>query len=446
MQITIGQDEHEPDEEQQHAIELFQNDESFLLTGVAGTGKSWTVKEMLKRRRAGQSIAITASTGIAACHIGGMTIHRWCGMGIGKDNIEWLVSQIWWQRGAYRRINNADTVILDEFSMLGGRMMDLFDDLCRIARNRDEPFGGLQIILVGDVGQLPPVDAADDGYPFESGVWRDLNPKVVELTHVHRQEDQEFVKILNEVRLGIITVESTAKLNERAEITTMLDLDGTEEEQERLRRAVRIVTHNKQADAINAKRLRELPGDIQSFRSIDMGDERVLKQLDRHCLAPKNLELKVGAHVMFVKNHSKGMWVNGTTGIVTGYAGEPPFLFPTVHTSDGFTVVVRRDTWTMDGKVIEVDEEDQEEGALPPGAMTYRHQFPMRLAWAISAHKSQGCSLDSAHIDVSRAFAHGQAYVALSRVRSLDGLYLDTWDPSCIKVDPKVLTFLRHHQ
>jgi ATP-dependent DNA helicase PIF1 len=310
--------------------------------------------------------------------------------------------------------------------MLSGQTLLAVAGVCEFVRKSNAPFGGLQVVLVGDFFQLPPVirrderggaelDSQDeeDNSPFAyaSRAWRDLSPSVCYLTEQHRQIDAEFSSLLAAIRSNRF---GKAGLNLLA--SRRLTQDSLP------RSVTRLFTHNMDVDRINQAELVKLPGEVKSFQMSATGDKLLVDGLKRGCLSPERLDLKQGAVVMFTKNDPDGRYVNGTLGAISGFNREDGY--PIVLTKNGSTVFTKRAEWKV-----------AEDETVKAGI----EQIPLRLAWAITVHKSQGMSLDAAVIDLSNAFEYGQGYVALSRVRSLSGLHLLGWNERALRVHPQAL-------
>lgn len=416
-------------EEQQEAVRRLHDGESLLLTGLAGTGKSFTLSRWLEEaKRVGMNVAVTASTGIAATHIEGKTIHSWAGVGIGKKSAAAITNGHYWKKYVYWTIRNTDALVIDEISMLDGEILDLVSDVCAIAKRKDEPFGGMQVVFVGDMGQLPPVEE-HKGFPFEASCWKQLNPPLIELTKSFRQEDAAFAAVLREIRMGSLSDHAARMLGGRVNAYDPDELQAT-----------RIMTHNHMVDAINREKFNELSGEEVVFTAFEEGDPKALLNLDKTCRSPKILRLKEGARVMFTKNDKivrdeygtqigRTRYANGTQGTVVGLEKGSVH----VKTDAGGHVVVDRDSWEI----------TNHKGYI----VAARTQFPLRLAYAISVHKSQGMSLDLVSTNLAEVFAPGQAYVALSRARTLEGLNVEDWKGAgSIRVHPKVMKFLLTQQ
>ena len=377
--------------------------ENVCLTGPGGTGKSYRTRRMIERDPG--RFAVTASTGIAALNIGGRTLHRWSGMMLGPQNGEsdedyldhLMADNRFSVRAGFDRIRAAQTLIIDEVSMLNGRTLDFLDFLTRRLRGDERPFGGIQMIVTGDFLQLPPVKknpAAPYDWAFESRAWREAGFRIVHLTKVHRQEDAAFIGALSEFRFGRVAGRNARLL--RARVARFPEANLT-----------RLFTHNAQVDKWNAYRLGEIDSEPQVFEAELRGPEHQQQFLINNLLTPQRLELKRGARVMFTVNSGEGGFVNGQTGTVTDFA-----LGRVAVESEGRQFAVEPFTWAYDSR-------DKHSAVF--------RQFPLRLSYALTIHKSQGLTLDSAYIDVRAAREPGQAYVALSRLRALSGLHLKDW-------------------
>ena len=393
----------------QEACDRIEAGESVFITGRAGTGKSTLLTHF--RETTKRNIAILAPTGVAAVNVRGETIHSFFGFkpDITVDTVKQLSRA---KRDAYQKI---DTIVIDEVSMMRA---DLFDAVARFlalnGKAPDRPFGGIQMVLFGDLYQLPPVVSRDEQslfqehydspYFFSAHAFESLNWNSVELTHVFRQTDDRFLDILNRVRNETVLPEDLAALNTRVQ---------EEIDRDRLTDDIFLTTTNDQARAINQERLECLPGRPRTFEAIVDGN------FGKNAFPTEaSLSLKVGARVMMLNNDSAGRWVNGTLGQIKKIHRKDDCLVVTLP--DGSDEEVTPYTWEMFHF-----QWDRDSGRLRPGIIGTFTQFPVRLAWAITIHKSQGLTFDRAVIDLARGtFSHGQLYVALSRLRTLDGLTL----------------------
>ena len=412
---------------QEEALTILKTGANVFLTGEPGSGKTHTTNEYVSYLRShGIEPAITASTGIAATHIGGMTIHAWSGIGIRTSISEYDIDKISQNERTVRRIKRASVLIIDEISMLSANAFSMVETVCRVLRGNEHPFGGLQIVAVGDFFQLPPIVRATDTevatitfdeeatprthFAYESTAWKNLRPIVCYLTEQHRQADTAFVSILSALRSGTLNEDHKETLASRAYRGTVAP-DVTQ-----------LFSHNADVDRINIVQLEKVAGNTKRFLMQQHGAPPLAAQLVRTCLSPSELLLKVGARVMFTKNDPQGAYVNGTTGIVVAFRTDS---YPIVEIRSGAQIAAEPVEWSIEneGRVL--------------ASVT---QIPLRLAWAITVHKSQGMSLDAALIDLSHAFEYGQGYVALSRVRSLEGLHLLGINKRALEVHPDIQT------
>ena len=409
---------------QDEALSILKTGANVFLTGEPGSGKTHTINRYVAYLRScGIEPSITASTGIAATHIGGMTIHSWSGIGvksrITREDIEFLGQR----ERLVRRIINARVLIIDEISMLAADTLDSVELVMRSLRNSEAPFGGVQIVLVGDFFQLPPVEprraqgaieeiplgASATQFAFRSRAWEKTNPIVCFISEQHRQEDAAFLEALAALRRGDITEEVRACFSARS---LPIPSNGV---------FTKLFPHNADVDRINEAELSKLSVSGHTFRMTGRGAPLLIESLKKSCLSPERLSLKVGAKVMFTKNDVEGKFVNGTTGEVIGFSKMNGY--PVVKAKGARTIEAEPMDWSIqDGTKI----------------LAKISQVPLRLAWAITVHKSQGMSLDAAVIDLSTAFEYGQGYVALSRVRTLSGLYLLGYNDRALEVHPDV--------
>ena len=415
---------------QKQALDILKTGANVFLTGEPGAGKTHTVNAYVNYLR-GCDVepAITASTGIAATHIGGMTIHSWSGIGIRTKLDKYDLDKIASSEYIVKRINRTRVLIIDEISMLSMNMLDMIDMVCREIKQKSEAFGGIQIILVGDFFQLPPVMKRDDieeknkqnslitearlsqMFAYGAATWERTRPVVCYLTEQHRQDDANFLSVLSAIRSNSFKKSHLEHIKSRKinEYNTPANI-------------TKLFSHNVDVDRVNNTELSKLKTEIKSFKMSASGNDKLVEILKKGCLSPENLELKAGAVVMCTKNNPKERFVNGTLGTITGY--EEFSGNPIIKTKNGRNIIITPMDWTV------------EENGKIRAQIT---QVPLRLAWAITVHKSQWMSMDAAVMDLSQVFEFGQGYVALSRVRRLSGLYLLGMNAHALKVHPEIL-------
>ncbi|MEN9920741.1 MAG: hypothetical protein RL538_634 [Candidatus Parcubacteria bacterium] len=396
---------------QERALEILKTGANVFLTGEPGAGKTYVINQYIAwLEAAGLKVAVTASTGIAATHIGGMTIHAWSSLGVRDQLSAYDLDYIASNEKVVKRAKAAQVLIIDEISMLDGKVVDMVDQILRTVRQKPEAFGGLQVIFVGDFFQLPPVTRNGDmmRYAFESRAWEGLKPLICYITEQYRQEDEMLLGLLGSIRRNQIEEDHYTLLQEQTEI-------GYENIE-----PTRLYTHNADVDAVNNAKLAELHGPARTYKMSGMGRKPLIEGLMKNCLSPEVLTLKEDAMVMCTKNNFEAGYVNGTLGRIIRFEEG----YPVIETTDGSYIKIEPVTW-------EVVEDKKMLASI--------EQLPLRLAWAITVHKSQGMSLDAAEIDLSKAFVYGQGYVALSRVRSLAGMKILGMHPNALQVDPKIV-------
>lgn len=401
--------------EQVEALEILKTGANVFLTGEPGSGKTHTINRYIKwLREHGVEPSVTASTGIAATHVSGMTIHSWSGIGVKRDITDWDIEMILGREKTARRIVDAKVLIIDEISMLDGRTLASVDKVLRSLRRRlltdDKPFGGLQVIFVGDFFQLPPISKGERvQFAFESAAWRDANPLVCYLSEQHRQEDGAFLDVLGALRRGEFEQMHYEHLQGRIGKVPKGEV------------ATRLYTHNADVDRINTESLNKIEGKGRRYTMLTRGASALVESLKNSCLSPEVLDLKEGAAVMFTRNNFDAGYVNGTLGKVVDFSDDG---FPVIETRTGERITAEPAEWAV------------QDGSKILARLT---QVPLRLAWAITVHKSQGLSLDAAVIDLRSAFEYGQGYVAISRVRTLEGLYLEGMNDRALQLHPIVV-------
>lgn len=381
---------------QDEALKIMKGNNNIFLTGPPGSGKSYLTNKYIDWVSAnGKIVCVTASTGIAALQLSGSTLHSWAGIR-NEDVTEEDIVDITSNYYNKKRIGETEVLIVDEVSMVSPKLLEVVNLIAIKIRGTNKPFGGIKVIFCGDFFQLPPVSKSKlPPYAFESPLWQSLNLTTCYLTEQHRTDDVAFIEILRGIRTGTLTEQQKQVLRDRV----IADAEGVD--------AIRLDTHNDAVDRINDARLRMLDGAPSTYVMTSSGNEKLVQSMKKNCMSPERLTLKVGTPVMFTKNDIDLRWVNGTRGTV---------------------VSLGDDTVRVKVNGIEYDvEETSWEYASGYGKNKTTHatltQIPLRVAYAITVHKSQGMTLNSAIIDCSRAFACGHGYVAVSRVRSLDGLH-----------------------
>lgn len=416
---------------QEQAFELAMKGENIFLTGNAGTGKTYTLNKIIDAlHRRGKIVAITASTGIASTHINGTTIHSWAGIGI-KDKLTqddlFKIKNNKWSR---ERILHTDVLIIDEISMLHGFRLNLVEEVCRFVRNPHLVFGGLQVIVSGDFFQLPPVNKDNDGekhYCFNSYSWKSIKFKTCYLQKIYRQaNDRIFIDILNNIRKNRVTKEQKAILDELSENTYNIDM------------AVNLFCKNVNVDRMNAQELHLLPAEPFISHMECEGLDWKVDQLKKNCLAAETLILKNGAKVMIIVNDFGKQfpkYVNGTLGevidtsMMDGDEDGQGYVKIRIYKT-GEEILIGKHKWEMT---------EYSEQAKKDIVVAAIKQYPIKLAWAITIHKSQGATFDYVNLDLSDVFIENIGYVALSRVTSLEGLCLEGYNSLSLKIDEDIL-------
>ena len=399
---------------QEKALAILKSGKNIFLTGSAGTGKTFVLNQYiqyLKERKI--PVSITASTGIAATHIEGTTIHAWSGIGI-KDSLSARnLNDLKEKKYLRKNIDKSKVLIIDEISMLHRKQLNLVNEVLQYFRETDDAFGGIQLILCGDFFQLPPIgnykESNRDKFSFMSQAWLDADLTVCYLTDQYRHTDNELNIILNEIRSGNVSENSIKTLS-----TNNKELEEEE--------TTKLYTHNLDVDRINTEHLQSVKGSKKIFKAEIKGNLKLAETVKKSIMAPEILVLKIGARVMFVKNNHEKGYLNGSLGTVLRYNEDG---LPVIRLLNGYEITAETEDWRI----------EDESGKL---LVSYQ-QIPLRLAWAITVHKSQGMTLDHAEMDLSRTFEKGQGYVALSRIKSLSGLQLTGFNDITLEVDKLAL-------
>ena len=399
---------------QETALKLLKAGENVFLTGSAGAGKTYTLNQYINYLKARKvPVAITASTGIAATHMNGMTIHTWAGIGIKDFLSDADLKNMKERKYLKEHLENAQVLIIDEISMLHAKQLNLVNQVLKYFKESDEAFGGIQVIVAGDFFQLPPVGKKDennrDKFCFMSESWVEAKFRVCYLTEQHRQGNDYLNEVLNAIRSQNISHEHLQALDQ----TGQQNIGET---------FTRLYTHNMDVDAINYKHLNAIEADERQFEARCDGNEKLMETLKSSVRAPENLSLKKNAKVMFVKNNFDMGYINGSLGEVIGFEEDDEHgILPKVKLTDGTVLTVAPETWSIDNEAGKTIASFQ--------------QIPLRLAWAITIHKSQGMTLEAAEINLSHTFEKGQGYVALSRLKTLAGLKLLGINAQALELD-----------
>lgn len=397
------------------ALKILKSGENVFLTGSAGTGKTYVVNAYIKYlRERGIEPAIVAPTGIAASHIGGKTIHSFFSVGIREfvdDNyVSWLTRQTYLQA----RMRDLKVLIVDEISMVSPGLFFSMDSILRAFKKIDKPFGGVQVIFSGDFFQLPPIvrEKREIKFVWQTDLWKEMNLRICYLEEKFRQEDSVLINILEEIRSGGVSEESMEIFRScyKRELSNKF-------------RPTKLYTHNVDVDRMNEEELDKISGEAQIFEATAKGSKVNIEKILKSSLVVEKIGIKKGAMVIFIKNNYEKGYINGTLGKVVSFSKNGDF--PVVEIFSGRKIVADQDEWIL-----------EDDGGKVKAVLK---QIPLRLAWALTVHKSQGMSLDAAEIDLSKTFEIGQGYVALSRIRSIEGLRLMGLNDVALKVDEAVL-------
>ena len=399
---------------QQEALDILKLGYNVFLTGPAGSGKTFLLNKYIEYLKdKGIAVGVTASTGIASTHINGRTIHSWAGFGIQNEISTKHMMKLLKNPLFVERICTTKVLVIDEISMLHDYQLDLTNQICKEIRHNPTPFGGIQVVLSGDFFQLPPVSRERGEVYFvnSSDAWSEMGINVCYLNKCqYRQKDDNFIKLLNEIRKS-----NVSPINKEMLITKTHEIDKGPINPVKLR------THNKDVDEINSFELKKIKGKEKIFRMTSWGPEKLVKLLKKGCLAPEDLILKKKAVVMFIKNNFSKGYINGTLGKIIAFNSEG---CPIVKIISGRKITACPESW-------EIEEDDE--------ILARINQIPLRLAWAITIHKSQGMTLDKAEIDLSKTFDYGMGYVALSRVRSFSGIKLIGMNDLALQVSDRAM-------
>jgi ATP-dependent DNA helicase PIF1 len=397
---------------QKDAFETLLGTANVFLTGGAGSGKSFVIRHFIQKRR---GFPVLASTGAAAVLIGGRTFHSFFGLGILEGGVDATVAKALRNKRVCKRLCSTDGVVIDEISMIPGAALRAAETICRLAREGDRPWGGLRVIAVGDFAQLPPVSIGrkERDWAFLDEVWTQSAFVPAVLKTIVRTEDPRLLRVLERVRSGIVDKEVTTFLNERLSGSTE-EFDGT-----------RLYPHRETTERHNLARLEKIQEPEESFETVYSGKETSVSDLKRSAPVPETLRLKKGALVMIRQNDPDGRWVNGSIGHIVDFFDD----CLGITLKNGAEIELERATFHL----LNADGE----------RVASASNYPVTLAYASTIHKAQGTTLDRMMVDLRGLWEPGHAYVALSRVRSSEGLFIQGWQPNSVIVDPLVTRFHR---
>lgn len=419
--------QEESDSEFTKVLTLLLNGENVFLTGYAGTGKSYILNKLKEKLK--KNLTITSTTGIAAVNVKGQTLHSWAGVGLCKNPVYKTIEKIKTRPSVMKQILGCKILAIDEISMLNIETFEYVDEVFRAIRDSNEPFGGIQVLFIGDFYQLPPVENEnfeERKYCFESPVWKDLKLQNIILKKNYRQNEAKFIKALSDIRTNRLT-EDDIKLLETRE--TNLDTFETD--------MLHVFSTNDEANRYNLAKFNMIDEPVKIFTAKDgvyrgtkpiyenftENENYVLEIFGKNCRADKELPLKIGAKVMLLINldFNRGL-INGSCGKIIEFNENTI----SIKFDNGVTAPIPKHTF---------------EYYYHDKIAAERTQFPLKLAYGITIHKSQGMTLDKLVVDCSRIFERGQAYVAMSRVKTLDGLYIKSFSKEKVMVDSKVADF-----
>ncbi len=396
------------------ALNILKTGKNLFITGSAGTGKTYLLNQYiqyLKERCVYPTIV--APTGIAASHLKGQTIHSFFALGIRNTVVDNAYVESLLEKSYLKsRFSKLKVLIIDEISMVPPEIFDSMDKILRAFKNSPEPFGGIQVVISGDFFQLPPVSKTfkEKRFAWQSPVWRSLELKSCYLTEKFRQEDNRLIQVLDEIRTGEVSLEVRKLLEDSFHRELSTDFQVT-----------KLYTHNVDVERINLEELKRLKGKSHIFTYSSKGSKKNIEKIFKTALVLEEITFKKDAVVIFIKNNPEKDYINGTTGVVIGFENSVPL----VKTSTGRVIKVVDEDWTLENEKGET--------------IATVSQIPLRLAWAITIHKSQGMTLDVAEIDLSNTFEVGQGYVALSRIKSIEGLRLIGLNEMALRVEPLTL-------
>ncbi len=401
---------------QEIALKILYSGANVFLTGSAGTGKTYVINKYIEYlRERNIEPAIVAPTGIAASHIGGKTIHSFFGIGIREFIDDYYLNWMKKQSFLGKRLRGLKVLIIDEISMVSPGLFDSMDKILRAFKDSDEPFGGVQVVLSGDFFQLPPVSKTPQEIKFawQTNLWKNSDFKICYLAEKFRQEENDvLINILDEIRAGEVSEDSMDIFRGRYKKKLANNFTVT-----------KLYTHNVDVDKMNNTELDKLPGKNMNFKASAKGSKQNIEKIFKSSLVQEEVNLKKEAMIIFIKNNYDKGYINGTLGRVISF--QEGTRFPIVEIFDGRRIMVALEEWMLE------DDNGNVKAIVK--------QLPIKLAWALTIHKSQGMTLDAAEIDLSKTFEIGQGYVALSRIKSISGLRLMGLNDIALKVDELVL-------
>lgn len=401
---------------QSKALAILKSGKNVFLTGSAGAGKTYVLNQYISFLKTNQiPVAITASTGIAATHMNGMTIHSWAGIGV-KDSLSPAdLQSLKDKKYLTDKIEQVQVLIIDEISMLHKQQLEMVNMVLKFLKKNQLPFGGVQIVFCGDFFQLPPVgrpmEENKDKFAFMSSAWLEASPVVCYISEQYRQSDNSLNRILNEIRNG------TPDQTTMDVLTSALKNNVPKSDF-----ITKLYTHNVDVDRINTEKLLHLHTKSKVFQAEIKGNEKLRDLLVKSVLTDAILELRIGTKVMFIKNNYDKGYMNGTLGEVVDFSEDG---YPMVRISGDYVIEAIPEDWSIQDDI--------------GNTLASFKQVPLRLAWAITVHKSQGMTLDAAEVDLSKTFERGQGYVALSRLKDIESLFLSGFNAMALQVDPLAL-------
>ena len=400
-------------EGQKQAARLLNGEDNVFITGGAGSGKSYLLRKFL-RGIDPTKIPVLASTGAAAVLIGGRTFHSFFGLGILEGGPDATIERALKDRRLARRLKKMSGFVLDEISMIPGSVLETAERIASLVRDDERPWGGLKMIAVGDFAQLPPITLGKShrDWAFLNPVWEKSKFQAIQLTEMMRSKEMAFNEILGDVREGIVS----------DRVKELLDWRSIHEDDEEVEASV-LYARKVDVERINLSKLARLSGTSKIFETAYTGDERTQKTLANTAPVPPKLELKKKALVMIRQNDPQGRWVNGSLGHVVSMK------------SDTLEIEL------MNGRRIDLEKARFSVMSADGNEIGSATNFPVNLAYAITIHKAQGATLDRVILSLKQLWEPGQAYVALSRVKSSEGLFVDGWEEASIFADPLVKRF-----